>query len=231
MIDFGGKTVFILGDGPSAGRYKSLDKLRGRPIIALNAAIRRAPWAPYWASSERLFWRDYAPTLCPDYEGVKLSPHKQPPELRITTLPGHGFGYLDDSPIAGRQWRGTSDYYALQLAHYWRAAQIALLGIDLVSTNTGAAGIFDKRRLELAWLCGELSGRGVKVFTLTRGGTLGLPYRPLAKIPPDIEESDNGLRGNHNQDPGGSRREVLGYDRRRNNRGWEDISSLRNRGR
>ena len=31
MIDFSGKTVFILGDGPSAGRYKSLDKLRGRP--------------------------------------------------------------------------------------------------------------------------------------------------------------------------------------------------------
>ena len=82
-----------------------------------------------------IFWRDMAPALCPDYSGVKLSPHKQPPELRIMTLIGHGFGYLDESPIAGRQWRGTSDYFALQLAYYGRAAQIGLVGIDLVPTN------------------------------------------------------------------------------------------------
>jgi len=226
MIDFGGRTFFVLADGPSAGRYKSLDKLRGRPVIALNAAIRRAPWAPYWASSERLFWRDHAPTLCPDYGGVKLSPHQQPPELRIQTLPGHGFGHLDDSPIAGRQWRGTSDYFALQVAHYWRAAQIGLVGLDLVPASSREAGCFDKRRLRLAWLCGELFGRGVKVFTLTRGGTLDLPYQPLAKIPPDIKESDNGLRGNHLQEVMDARLEILRRNRRRENRGWNDPSTL-----
>jgi len=226
MIDFGGRTFFVLADGPSAGRYKSLDKLRGRPVIALNAAIRRAPWAPYWASSERLFWRDHAPTLCPDYGGVKLSPHQQPPELRIQTLPGHGFGHLDDSPIAGRQWRGTSDYFALQVAHYWRAAQIGLVGLDLVPTNSREAGIFDKRRLRLAWLFGELSRRGVKVFTLTRGCTLGVPYWPPAKIPPHIEESENGIRGNHLRENGDAELEIFGRDRRRENRGWKKVSAL-----
>jgi len=52
------------------------------------------------------------------------------------TVSGHGLGYLDESPIAGRQWRGTSDYFALQVAHYWRAAQIGLVGVDLSPTNT-----------------------------------------------------------------------------------------------
>ena len=58
--------------------------------------------------------------------------------------------------------------------------------------------------------------RGVEVITITKGGTLGLPYRPLAKLPPDIK--------------GDSREELPRkapeYDRRRNNRGWKDISSL-----
>ena len=136
------------------------------------------------SKSERgfLFWRDYAPALCPDYGGVKLSPHRQPPEMRIMTMPGHGFGYLDDSPIAGRQWRGTSDYFALQLAHYWRAAQIGLVGVDLIPANRREAGIFGKRRECLKWVIGELSRRGVEVVTITKGSTLGVPYRPLAKI-------------------------------------------------
>ena len=87
-----------------------------------------------------IFWRDMAPALCPDYSGAKLSPHRQPPELRIMTMPGHGFGYLDDSPVARRQWRGTSDYYALQLAFYGGAAFVALLGVDLILGSKKGGG-------------------------------------------------------------------------------------------
>jgi len=162
-FDFSGETVFVIGNGPSAETFGDFEQLRGRSVIVLNAAVRFAPWAPYWASSEKLFWRDFAPELCPDFTGLKLSPHRQPPDLDVVTIPARGFGHLDREAFWGRAWSGTSDYYALQLAYYGRAARIRLIGVDLEPRNELEARIFPQRRERLKWAILKLRRAGVKV--------------------------------------------------------------------
>lgn len=131
---FAGETVFILGGGPSLGALAAQDggRLRGRRVIAVNAAAKAFPWA------EVLFFTDHGwleknLDLVIDWPGEVVTVNERakaalPDRIRRVELDG-------EAPLAAglraiRQGR-SSGQTAVALAAAMGAARIVLLGFDM----------------------------------------------------------------------------------------------------
>jgi hypothetical protein len=126
-------TIVCVGSGPTL-TADDLAYVRGRaPVVAVNDAIRLAPWADVLYSSDRGWWRHYARTV-PDFAGLCVgvgwkmgdaSPIAHLPAVQVLTHTG--WEGLELAPT-GLRTGGHSGYAAINLAVHLGARRIVLVG-------------------------------------------------------------------------------------------------------
>lgn len=127
--DWTGKSVYIVGGGPSLRNF-NWELLRGKNIIAINRAFQVVPWAQllYWMDKKFYDWyRDEIKM----FKGLKItSIPPDNPEADIIILEGVQRQGIDMRPgfIARSRNSGAG---AINLALKTGATRIYLLGIDL----------------------------------------------------------------------------------------------------
>jgi hypothetical protein len=132
-----GQTVAICASGPSL-TVDDCAYLRGKvPIIAVNDAVRLAPFADVLYSSDRLWWlRARGATW---FAGAKFAigsraDHADPVAPGIIVLRYTGVDGLELDPAGLRTGR-NSGYAALNLAVHLGARRIVLVGYDMQATG------------------------------------------------------------------------------------------------
>lgn len=137
--DWRGRSVYLIGGGPSLKGF-DLRQLKGRGIVvAINDAVRSAPWADVAFTIDRTWLRRRRREMS-GFAGEKLAAVPDGfPNLG-------GYTYLRRLPEAGLSADmgvllagGNSGFAALGMALMRGAGRVALLGYDL-----GAAGHFHR---------------------------------------------------------------------------------------
>jgi hypothetical protein len=131
-----GATIVCLASGPTLtdGDVARV-RASGLPVIAVNDAIRLAPWAPVLYSSDRAWWRFYRGVA--DYTGLRVSVGSKrgaadpilggPWAAPIVVLRHTGVEGLESDPT-GLRTGGNSGYAAINLAVHLGARKVLLLG-------------------------------------------------------------------------------------------------------
>lgn len=130
-----GATIACLASGPTL-TADACARVResGLPVIAVNDAVRLAPWAPVLYSSDRTWWAHYRGV--PDFAGVRVSVGARRGTAArfpgawgaaITVLTHTGVTGLERDP-SGLRTGGHSGYAAINLAVHLGARTILLLG-------------------------------------------------------------------------------------------------------
>lgn len=190
--------VACLASGPSLTQ-EDVDLLKGRvPVIAINDAIRLAPWADVLYSSDQYWWRDVGVTtpFSGDRYSVRSSRQHVPTVFRdhpeIAVLENTGKTGLETDP-SGLRTGQNSGYAAINLAVHFGATQILLLGYDMQRTG-GRAHFFDHHRTSAGGsykhflphfqtLVAPLAKLGIEVINCTRDTALRcFPRAPLADV-------------------------------------------------
>jgi len=135
-----GATIVCLASGPTLTQEDCARvRTAGLPVIAVNDAIRLAPWAPVLYSSDRAWWRVHrgVPELHGvPYTGVRVSvgprrgtatPIPGASGADITVLRHTGVDGLERDP-SGLRTGGNSGYAAINLAVHLGARRVILLG-------------------------------------------------------------------------------------------------------
>jgi hypothetical protein len=193
-------TIVCVASGPTL-TIEDVAWVRGRaPVVAVNDAIRLAPWADVLYSSDRGWWRFYDGV--PEYTGLKVSvgwkqgdgsPIWKLPAIQVLTHTGaHG---LERDP-SGLRTGGNSGYAAINLAVHLGARRIVLLGYSggpvagrthffgrhpsgLAESSTENYATFRKAYLTLPE---PLAGAGVSVVNATpRSWITAFPVVPLSQ--------------------------------------------------
>ena len=125
-------TIVCVASGPTL-TAEELAHVRGRaPVIAVNDAVRLAPWADVLYSSDRGWWRYYGGI--PDFRGHRVgvgwkigdaSPIPRLPSVHVLTHTGAEG--LELQPT-GLRTGGHSGYAAINLAVHLGARRIVLVG-------------------------------------------------------------------------------------------------------
>lgn len=125
-------TIVCVASGPTL-TVDDLAQVRGRaPVVAVNDAIRIAPWADVLYSSDRGWWTFY--DGMPGFTGLKVgigwkvgdaSPIGRRPSIQV--LAHTGTDGLERAPT-GLRTGGHSGYAAINLAVHLGARRIVLLG-------------------------------------------------------------------------------------------------------
>jgi hypothetical protein len=145
---FPGKTVVCLGAGPSL-TAEDVEACRGRwPVIAINDAVRLAPWADVLYAADSDWWREYEGM--PAFEGSKYgiaNPNRKkdawPPDVRVLAFAGYEGLTVDPAGLqAGLRGGQNSGYQAIGLAVHLGATRILLLGYDLEPAADGQTHFF-----------------------------------------------------------------------------------------
>jgi len=197
-----GATVAILASGPSLTADEAA-RLRGRVrAIAVNDAIRLAPWAEVLYSSDRRWWKAYGGA--PWFTGAKFSigPARGRsdeisawPEIHVLRHTG-----IEGLELASAGLRSGehSGYAAINLAVQLGAARIWLLGYDLAAPASGPSHFFGRHpaglpetsapeyarfRRHYGSMLEDLAAAGVSVTNTTLGSQLeAFPRRPLGEL-------------------------------------------------
>jgi len=133
-----GATVACLGGGPSLSQA-DVDRVRGRArVIAINDAVRLAPWADVLYGCDWRWWQKHAGA--PGFTGIKVSLSNSRGHLdaypEIKLLENTGVAGLEDSPT-GLRTGGNGGYQAINLAVHLGARRILLLGYDMQAAADG----------------------------------------------------------------------------------------------
>lgn len=125
-----GETVVCLASGPSL-TPSDVQTVRGRArVIAVNDAVRLAPWADVLYACDGKWWNQYHGM--PTFPGLKYGMTvntKRYPEVHV--LRNAGIDGLSSDPTSLCTGR-NSGYQAINLAVHFGAARILLLGYDLM---------------------------------------------------------------------------------------------------
>lgn len=197
-------TIVCVASGPTLTAADLAYVQDRAPVVAVNDAIRLAPWADVLYSSDRLWWRQYAGV--PTFTGLKVgigwkrgdsSPIARLPE--ITVLTHTGADGLERDP-GGLRTGGHSGYAAINLAVHLGARRIVLLGYTCgpVGGRTHffgrhPAGLQESRAEHYAAfqrayhrLTGPLAELGVDVVNATPGSWItAFPCVPLTAALPE----------------------------------------------
>jgi hypothetical protein len=130
-----GATIVCLASGPTLTEADAARvRAAGLPAIAVNDAIRLAPWAPVLYSSDRGWWRAYRGV--PEFAGLRVSVGERQGAASpipgawatpIVVLTHTGVEGLEADP-GGLRTGGNSGYAAINLAVHLGARTILLLG-------------------------------------------------------------------------------------------------------
>lgn len=121
-----GETAYILAAGPSLYLVE-LERLRGRPTIAVNFSYLKAPWADVIYATDGHFWPLVDDRQHQNSLKISVAESEVPGVLRLENTGLSGF---EESP-SGLRIGWTSTYAAINLAVHFGAARIVLLGVDM----------------------------------------------------------------------------------------------------
>lgn len=141
-----GETVAIVATGPSL-TMADVEAVRGRVrVVAVNDAVRVAPWADALYSSDARWWRHYAGV--PEFAGAKWAIGSAPgradvirPYEEIGVLRHTGVDGLERDP-GGLRSGDHSGYAALNLVVHYGVRRVLLLGYDLGRAAVGPSHFF-----------------------------------------------------------------------------------------
>lgn len=129
--DWAGRSVILIGGGPSLRGF-DFDRLRGRAIVvAINDAIRAAPWADVAFTIDRQWLARRRDELV-RFSGEKIAamPLGQPAVQGVKFVQRRRGGGLSDDPAVVHTG-DNSGFAALGMALMRGAGNIALLGYDM----------------------------------------------------------------------------------------------------
>lgn len=140
-------TIVCLGTGPSL-TAADVDACRGRaPVIAINDAVRLAPWADVLYAADARWWRHHKGV--PAFTGARFSvkgPNAHdahPPDVCVLKYAGFDGLALDPSGLClGKLGGQNSGYQAINLAVHLGASRIVLLGYDMHANDGGPSHFF-----------------------------------------------------------------------------------------
>jgi hypothetical protein len=189
-----GETVVCLATGPSL-TAADVDYCRGRArVIAINDAVRLAPWADALYACDAVWWKWHAGV--PTFTGPKWS-------LEDRAWASHAARYPDVQRLANTGRMGlervptglrsgrNSGYQAINLAVHYGAARILLLGYDMQPGRGGKNHFFGEHPIRRASpyplfrqhfesLKQPLAAAGIVVLNCTPGSALAtFPHVPL----------------------------------------------------
>lgn len=170
-----GATCFIIAGGPSVTQ-ESVDRLKGRKVIAIKLSIEKAPWADYLFFADGAWFKAHKPKLreFPDrvVTCANLNSITWIKKLQKTDPPG-----LCEKPDGVMVLR-TSTTGAINFAVHLGAKNIGILGLD---GKLGAGGqthhhtphpmpkrpdYVGAQKNDLDSIVAPLKARGVNVFNL-----------------------------------------------------------------
>jgi hypothetical protein len=199
-----GRTIVCLASGPSLTQA-DVDLVCGRaPIIAINAAIRIAPWADVFYSGAWDWWTPEARAARAGFRGLSVRlalnqgrpPHYAAPGIQpdgVITLRDTGIEGLETVPTGVRTYKNSGGA-AINLAVHLGAARIVLLGYDMQPDKSGRHHFDDPGparhgspylnfRTYLQTAVAPLRALGVEVVNCTRSTALTCwPRVPLEAI-------------------------------------------------
>jgi hypothetical protein len=126
---WGGKTVFILGGGPSL-KDEDLSLIHNQRVIGVNDAFKLGSWVDlcWWSDCRWAIWNH---EVLSQYTGIILSCvrcHCQHPHtLTVSRLEGSGISERPD----GVKWNRSSGGSAINVAYLLGSKKIVLLGYDM----------------------------------------------------------------------------------------------------
>lgn len=131
--DWTGKTVAVLGAGPSASEIAPA--LAGRfPIIAVNLSFRLVTPSDILYAADGSFWR--STPAAREFPGLKLCPDPRVAAIAdvvLVTIPknvGHMHRRMIRWPVGTIGTGGNGGFQAVNLAAQFGAAKIMLAGLD-----------------------------------------------------------------------------------------------------
>ena len=130
---FPDQTIVCVASGPSL-TAEQLALVRDLPMVAVNDAVRLAPWADVLYSSDRGWWRYYQGVEA--FKGLRVSIGRKKGDASSITAPGClGVTVLEHTGDEGLEWAPTglrsgkhSGYAAINLAVHLGARRVLLLG-------------------------------------------------------------------------------------------------------
>lgn len=192
------ETIVCAASGPTLTAADLAYARRRAPVVAVNDAIRLAPWAPVLYSSDRRWWTYYAgvPACRGQKVGIGWKPGDASPIPRapgVQVLEQTGAAGLERAPT-GLRTGGHSGYAAINLAVHLGARRIVLLGYTCGRVG-GASHFFGRHpsgleestdqhyaafRRAYDALVAPLAALGVAVINATPGSTItAFPCAPL----------------------------------------------------
>jgi hypothetical protein len=177
-------TVVCLAPGPSL-TVADVEAVRGRAVvIAINDAVRLAPWAEVFYSSARVYWtpRDAHARLLDGFAGLKVRVcvDQDRPGYNAegwTCLRNTGTEGLEADPNGIRTYQNSGGA-AINLAVHLGASRVVLLGYDMGPSggrhhfhethavrHSSPYALFRQR---IATMVAPLAGRGVEVVNCSR---------------------------------------------------------------
>jgi len=189
-----GGTVVCLAPGPSLTR-EDVEAVRDLGVvIAINDAVRLAPWAAVLYSSDASWWSNYRGTFeGPRYKVsasmFRLERQRWP---NVVTLKNTGERGVDFTPDCLRTGHNSGSA-AINLAVHLGAGRIVLLGYDMGPVQ-GRHHFFETKPVQhrspyemfrkyLATMVDPLTTAGIEVVNCSRSTRLEcFPCRPLAEV-------------------------------------------------
>lgn len=187
-----GATVVCLGTGPSLTPDDVLYVQGKARVIAVNDAVRLAPWADVLYACDFKWWHWHAGM--PTFGGMRfaLTPHaaRYP---GVTVLKNTGETGLEREPH-GLKTGKNSGYQAINLAMHLGASRVVLLGYDMTPKGRNGGHFFGAhpdQSLPPFGLCLQhfktlaplLAEAGVEVINCSRQTALtAFPQQPLEAV-------------------------------------------------
>lgn len=198
-MEWSGAVVVLVGGGPSLTPAQ-VERCRGKArVIAINTAVKLAPWADILYFCDRQWFGWHRETVL-NFKGqvVTLGNEDLRKEVRgLVCMRDAGVEGFSEDPAALCNGR-NSGYQAIHLAAHLGAKRIVLLGYDMKSAAPAAPGA----RPRVHWheehpvpthpdtpggyvphfkdLLEPLARRGIEVLNATPGSAL--PYFPMTTL-------------------------------------------------
>lgn len=186
---FPGATIVCLATGPSLCA-EDVDFCRDRaPVVAINDAVRLAPWADCLYACDRRWWERHPETAT--FAGLKYGLRQVPSRPDVQLLDQGPDRGLSTDPSVVHTGK-NSGYQAINVAVHLGATRILLLGYDMQAAIGGPAhffgnhpwggvpAAFDLFRTLFETIVAPLKAIGVTVINCTRETALTcFPRQPL----------------------------------------------------
>lgn len=136
-----GRTVFILGGGPSL-TMSPLHLLKNERVIAVNDAFLRQEAAPDVAYFGDCKWWDWNKTEFKKFSGLKITTCQRLYHIKIIKTFKRGKPLGIETTRGYIAWNNCSGLSAINIAYHFGAKKIVLVGFDMGPMNKDDKEVF-----------------------------------------------------------------------------------------